>query len=642
MCGIAGLVRFDGDKLGDGPERMVAALRHRGPDDAGVAYFDAARGIPLGSLRVDAERANAALGFARLSIIDLSPAGHQPMANEDATVWIAFNGEVYNFAEVRPWLEGRGHRFRSRTDTEVLLHAYEEEGIGCLERFRGMFGLAILDLPRRRLFLVRDRLGLKPVKYVAGPRLFAFASELKALCALPDVARRLDPVAVEEYLAYRYVPAPRTGLEGVCKLPPASILELDLARGTHQISRYWNPPRGTGGPRPDEEVLAEMRERFDESVALRLIADVPVGVFLSGGLDSSAVVASAVRTQPRLQTYSVGFDDPRFDELEYARAVARRFGTEHHELVVRPAVGQDLEAIVRAFDEPFADPSAVPSYYLAKATAAHVRVALNGDGADELFGGYKRYRVHRRTWAWQRFLPERRGWLAGAARRVPVDLDKKRWRGRLGRLLLEASLPYSRAYRLRFSGMDPRAREAIKGPWLLERAGGQDPVDRLAREFALRSGGDPETSLQDVDLVTYLPDDILVKADLSGMAHSLEGRSPFLDHRFVECAVRLPARWRSDRKVLLRRMLRDSLPPEILGREKMGFNPPIEGWMRGELAGVVREVLLGPGGTAASLFDRAAVQSLVEHHLAGRGSLGEMLWLLLVLELWMRVYGVLL
>jgi asparagine synthase (glutamine-hydrolysing) len=639
MCGIAGLIRFDGGKLGGGPARMVAALRHRGPDDAGVAYFDTARGVCLGTRPVDAEKGNAALGLARLSIIDLSPAGHQPMANEDGTVWIAYNGEAYNFAEVRPWLEDQGHRFRSRTDTEVLLHAYEEEGIACLERFRGMFGFAILDLPRRRLFLVRDRLGLKPVKYVAGPRLFAFASELKALVALPEVSRRLDPVAVDEYLTYRYVPAPRTGLEGVCKLPPASILELDLVQGTHQISRYWSPPRGTAAARPDAEVLAEARTRFDEAVALRMIADVPVGIFLSGGIDSSAVVASAAHTQRDLRTYSVGFDDPRFDELTYARAVAQRFGTQHHELVVRPALGEDLDAIVRTFDEPFADPSAVPSYYLAKATAAHVRVALNGDGADELFAGYKRYRVHRRTWRWQRLLPARRPWLARAARMVPFDLDKKRWRGRLGRLLLEASLPYDRAYQLRFSGMDARMRDAIRGTWLRARAGGHDPLDRLTRTFASLPDADPAAGLQEVDLLTYLPDDILVKADLAGMAHSLEARSPFLDHRFVEFVVQLPLHWRVNQKLLLRRMLADTLPSEVLCRKKMGFNPPIEGWIRGELAGVVREVLLGSDPATGPLFDRRAVRTLVEHHLEGRGSLGEQIWLLLVLELWVRAFG---
>lgn len=640
MCGIAGLVRFDGDKIGDAPERMVAALRHRGPDDSGVAYFDAARGMALGTQRVDAERANAALGFARLSIIDLTPAGHQPMANEDGTIWIVFNGEVYNFAEVRPWLLERGHRFRSRSDTEVLLHAYEEEGVGCLERFRGMYGLAILDLPRRRLFLIRDRLGLKPVKYVANSRVLAFASELKALCALPEVVRRLDPAAVEAYLTYRYVPAPHTGLEGVCKLPPASILELDLAGGTHRITRYWRPPRGTPVHRPEAEVVAEAQARFDEAVALRLIADVPVGVFLSGGIDSSAVVASAVRAQPDLQTYSVGFDDPRFDELAYARTVAARFGTRHHELVVRPALGEDMEAVVRAFDEPFADPSAVPSFYLAKATAAHVRVALNGDGGDELLGGYKRYRVHRRTWRWQRWLPERRQWLARAAAMLPPDVDKKRWRGRLGRLLLEASLPYERAYQLRFSGLDPRSREDIRGPWLRERMSGQDPLNRLAQVFAASPESDPLVRLLDVDLVTNLPDDILAKADLAGMAHSLEARSPFLDHRFVEFVTQLPRHLRTDRKLLLRRMLADVLPPEILGRKKMGFNPPIEGWIRGELSGLVRDALLSPGAITGPVLERRTVQAMVDHHLAGRGNLGERIWLLLVLELWVRIFGV--
>ena len=640
MCGIAGLIRFDGKAVGEHVERMVSALRHRGPDDAGTAYFDTGRGVPVGTAAIDAAGANAGLGLARLSIIDLSPAGHQPMANEDGTIWITYNGEVYNFGEVRPWLEKLGHRFRSRTDTEVLLHAYEEEGVGCLARFRGMFGAAILDLPQRRLFLIRDRLGLKPVKYVATDAYFAFASEIRALCVLPDLSRRLDPRAVEDYLAYRYVPAPRTGLEGVGKLPPASVLELDLTTGKHRISRFWVPPHGPARVRSEADVLTEARERFHEAVALRLIADVPVGIFLSGGIDSSLVVASAARTHGNLRTYTVGFDDPRFDETVYARTVAQTFGTEHHELMVRPNIEADLGAIVLAFDEPFADPSAVPAYYVARAAGAHVRVVLNGDGGDELFGGYKRYRAHRRTRAWQRWLPAGRGWLASLAQTVPFEVDKKRWLGRLGRLLREASLSYERAYQLRFSGMDARMREAMEAPWLRERTRGYDPTDRLAAAFAELPRSDSETSLQDVDLVSYLPDDILVKSDMAGMAHSLEARSPFLDHVLVEFSLQLPVRWRTRDKVLLRRLLANELPPALVNRKKMGFNPPIESWIRGQLSGTVHAALLGPDAASTPLFDRQAIQALLDHHTSGRGNLGEVIWLLLVLEIWMRNFRV--
>ena len=634
MCGIAGLIRWDGQPLGERLDRMVAALRHRGPDDSGTMGFDLRKGIA----RAPAAQACAGLGFARLSIIDLSAAGHQPMANETQTVWIAFNGEVYNFGEVRPWLEQRGHAFRSRTDTEVLLHAYEEEGIACLDRFRGMFGVAILDLAKRRIFLARDRLGLKPVKYIADPRFFAFASELKALLTLPEVPRRLDPVAVEEYLTYRYVPPPRTGLEHIAKLPAASALELDLDRREYRLTRYWSPPAGTRSM-ADQEILAEARTRFDEAVALRLIADVPVGVFLSGGLDSTAVVASAVRTRSRLRTYTVGFDDPRFDERPVARQVAERFGTDHHELSVSPDIGADLERLVRAFDEPFADPSAVPSYYLAQATGAHVRVVLNGDGGDELFGGYKRYRAHRRTMAWQRWMPQRRDWLARLAHALPFEVDKKRWRGRIGRLLLESSLPYERAYRLRFSGLDPRALSALRGPWLQGHPRRADPLDRLASAFAELPERAAGLRLQDVDLMTYLPDDILVKSDLAGMAHSLEARSPFLDHRFVEFAVCLPARWRTGKR-LIKSLLAGKVADDILHRKKMGFNPPMESWIRRELAGTVRERLLAPDAVTASIFDRSTIRRIVERHLGGHGNLGEMIWLLLVLEVWMGAFEV--
>ncbi len=634
MCGIAGLLRWDGRAIEHGLERMVAALRHRGPDDAGVTGFDLEHARTIHP----ASRASAGLGLARLSIIDLSPAGHQPMANEDQTIWIAFNGEVYNFGEVRPWLERRGHRFTSRTDTEVLLHAYEEEGIACLERFRGMFGIAILDLPNRRLFLARDRLGLKPVKYLADPRFFAFASELKALLTLTDVPRRLDPVAVEEYLTSRYVPPPRTGLEGIAKLPAASILELDCTSRTFTITRYWAPPAGTRSM-TDEEVLAESRAAFDEAVKLRLIADVPVGVFLSGGLDSTAIVASAVRAVPSLQTYTVGFDDSRFDERPVARQVAQQFGTDHHELTITAAVAKDLDRIVGAFDEPFADPSAVPSYYLAQATGAHVRVVLNGDGGDELFGGYKRYRAHRRTITWQRWMPHRRGWLARLSHAVPFEVDKKRLRGRIGRLLLESSLPYERAYRMRFSGLDSRTLAALRGPWWDNHVTGRDPLDRLMSAFAELPARDPGLRLQDVDLATYLPDDILVKSDLAGMAHSLEARSPFLDHRFVELAVRLPVRWRSG-KLLVKRWLAESVSGEVLGRKKMGFNPPIEGWIRRELAHAVRERLLAPKAVIASILDASKVGQIVERHLGGRGNLGEMIWMFLVLEIWADAFEV--
>jgi asparagine synthase (glutamine-hydrolysing) len=634
MCGIAGLIRWDGAPIGDCLDRMVAALRHRGPDDAGTVGFD------LQSAKVvdSAARAGAGIGLARLSIIDLSPAGHQPMANEDGGIWIAFNGEVYNFGEVRPWLERRGHAFRSRTDTEVLLHAYEEEGIGCLERFRGMFGLAIVDLPKRRLFLARDRLGLKPVKYLAGPQCFAFASEVKALLAVPQIPRRLDPVAVQEYLTYRCVPPPRTGIEGIAKLPAASLLELNLENRTHRITQYWSPPAGSR-TMSDDEVVTEARLRFDEAVALRLIADVPVGVFLSGGLDSTAIVAAAARIQPRLRTYTVGFDDPRFDERAIARRVAERFGTEHHELTVTPHIAADVESIVRAFDEPFADPSALPSYYLAQATGAHVRVVLNGDGGDELFGGYKRYRAHRRTLMWQQWMPHQRGWLVHLSRALPYEIDKKRWRGRLGRLLLESSLPFERAYRMRFSGLDARAFAALRGAWWDDHPSSPDPLDRLAAAFGELPTRDSGLRLQDVDLVTYLPDDILVKSDLAGMAHSLEARSPFLDHRFVEFAVCLPGRWRSE-KLLLKRLLAGCVPDEILGRKKMGFNPPIEGWMRRELAGTVRDRLLAPDAATAPLFQRAMVRHMIDRHQHGYSNLGEMIWLLLALEIWMQSFEV--
>jgi asparagine synthase (glutamine-hydrolysing) len=627
MCGIGGKLYTDPARSVEHEvlERMNAVLAHRGPDDAGI-YCQGAIG----------------LAHRRLSIIDLSPAGHQPMANEDGTIWIVFNGEIYNFRELRPDLLQRGHRFRSQTDTEVILHLYEQHGVECLHRLRGMFAFAIWDGPRRRLFLARDRLGKKPLCYQQDGEAFRFASEVKAILQDPAVDARPDPAGIGQYLTYGYVPGSTSAFQGIRRLPPAHFLIWESGRT--QVTRYWRLRRDRKERRSEADWCEAILARLEEAVRLRLISDVPLGAFLSGGIDSSAVVAmmSQASSKP-VKTFSIGFEEPEYDELRYARQVAERFGTEHHEAVVRPDAMTMLPKLAWYYDEPFADSSAVPTYYVAEMTRRYVTVALNGDAGDENFGGYDRYVANLLAASFDRWPG------AGIFRRV-IRRGLRLWphggrRGSLrsrGRRFLDGltDAPERRYARWLCYFYGERKDELLR-PEFRASLDGADALDLLLAVYRESDAPDFADATLGVDTALYLPDDLLVKVDIASMAHSLEARSPFLDHEFMEFAATIPSdlkvRGRT-KKYILKRALADLLPEAILHRPKMGFGVPIDHWLRHELKDLAYDTLLGPRCLGRGYFQAETVRRLLDEHTQGRAGWHYLLWNLLILELWHRTY----
>ncbi len=623
MCGIVGAVHLTGAE--PTPEllrRMTATLRHRGPDDEGVWTGGA-----------------VGLGMRRLAVIDLSPRAAQPMANEDGSLRLVFNGEIYNFQALRAELEARGHVFRSGGDAETVLHLYEQHGTDCLRFLRGMFAFALWDEDRRSLFLARDRLGKKPLVYYQDDAVFLFASEPKALLQHPRVRAEADPEALHHFLAWGYVPAPRSAFRGIRKLPPAHFLVVRA--GQASLARYWSL-RYTPKRTEDEATLAEELEaRLAEAVRLRLISDVPLGALLSGGVDSSTVVALARRfTSGPLSTFSVGFEQPEYDELEHARAVARHLATDHHQVVVKPDVVRLLPRLVWHYGEPFADSSAVPTMALCESARDLVTVALSGDGGDEAFLGYDRYRAARLAeWPDRMPLAVRRA-LAGAAGRLPAASPKSRTT-RLRRFLETLPLDPRRRYARWMAVLDEPARRDLYTTDFAARVAGIDPVRDL--EVAWEASDAPTfvEAAAHVDVTRYLPDDLLVKMDIASMAASLEVRSPFLDHEVVEFAARLPAGMKLRglaAKHLLKRVMRDALPPGILRRPKMGFGAPIEHWLRHELRATAFDLLLDARARDRGYFRPEVVRRYLEDHVGGRAARHQALWSLLVLEAWHRIF----
>ncbi len=627
MCGICGIVSYDPKQPvnGDVVAAMSRVLAHRGPDDEGcyVAAFDDAAG-----------HAELGLGFRRLSIIDVA-GGRQPMANEDETVWVAFNGEIYNFRELRPGLEAAGHRFRTRSDTEVLLHLYEEQGVECLQQLRGMFAFAIWDSRERRLMLARDRLGQKPLVYFHDAKRFAFASELKSILQLPNVPREVNHEAIHHYLTYQYVPAPLSILQGCHKLPPAHYA---LFQGNElRVERYWSPDFAAKSDAPEAQLADEVRGVLEEATRLRLVSDVPLGAFLSGGIDSSIVVGLMAKLMDEpVKTFSIGFEETKYDETSYARIVSDHFGTDHHEMTVRPNAVEILPKLVWHYDEPFADSSAIPTYYVSEMARQHVTVALTGDAGDETFAGYPRYRAAR-IGQWFDHLPGfLRRFLAGPMwRYLPASVEAKTWRRRAKRLFEALNLSPEERYARWIAIFDDTRKHALYADGF---AAGARPSAELLTDW-YRRGGDPDFvgNTTYVDLMTYLPGDLLVKVDIASMAHSLEARSPFLDHKLVELsgAIAVRHKLRGLRsKHLLKRAFADLLPKRIVKRPKMGFGVPIAEWFRQELSGYVREVLLDATAVGRGYFKREAVEALIDEHVQRRYDHGYRLWALLMLELW--------
>ncbi len=624
MCGIAGILALTPDaRVEPGLLRTMAGqLVHRGPDDEGY-YVD--------------PQARCGLGFRRLSIIDVA-GGHQPLSNEDGTIWVIFNGEIYNFRDLRAELQQRGHTFRTQTDTEVIVHLYEEHGERCCEHLAGMFALALWDERAGRLLLARDRFGKKPLIYAEHNGCLFFASEAKAILAAPGVPRELDPWSLHRYLILQYVPAPHSIYRGFHKLPPGHFLDLtgpSRADATPAPRPYWQlaPAPFTGSY---ADARARLGELLTKAVERRLIADVPLGAFLSGGLDSSVVVAlmRQLGVSP-LRTFSIGFPDPRYDETRYARAVAQAFHTEHHEHLVTPRAHEILPTLAHHYDEPFADSSAIPTYYVSRWARQAVTVALTGDGGDEAFAGYDRYRAAQLAARLDCIPRVLRRMIARSAVLLP-HARPRTWTNRLNRFATALAASPALRYLAWVNVFPP----ALLGAGYREDFAARLDFDEPLRWFDdlyCRTEGTAAEQANRADIASYLPDDLLVKVDLASMACSLECRAPLLDHELVEFACSLPIAWRLGRgagKRILRDWAHDRLPAEVLNRPKMGFGVPVGAWFRAELQDLLRDRLLSSHALCGRIFRPEWLRGLVEAHISGRANYEHPLWALLMLELW--------
>ncbi|MGO9865791.1 MAG: asparagine synthase (glutamine-hydrolyzing) [Terriglobales bacterium] len=619
MCGIAGVVSAtrESNITESLVRHMCDQIVYRGPDDEGIYVAD-----------------GAGLGMRRLSIIDLS-GGHQPVFNEERTSWIVFNGEIYNFPDLRPQLESRGHSFRTHTDTEVIIHLYEEMGADCFTKLRGMFALAIYDKTKRKLTLARDRLGKKPLHYALHNGNLYFASEIKSILAVAPELAQVNSQALLEYLYYGYVPDPITAFTGIHKLSPGHLLEFQ--DGSIHIHQYWDLPEyNTHAPKNEEECLEELERRLLEATKVRLISDVPLGAFLSGGVDSSTVVAMMARASSGpVKTFSIGFKKSDFNESHYARVVAQKFATDHHEMILDPDVVQTVEHLTSSLEEPFGDSSMLPTYYVSQMARQHVTVALSGDGGDEMFGGYDRYRIH----AGRRIFEHIPGWAREFFRdqvfpRLPNGMQGRKFS-------YNVSLPWQERYidHMAFLPAFERDMPLLSRDFreILDRS--DDPANVLRRYFAQAPAKDPVDQLLYVDTKTYMVGDILTKVDRMSMLNSLEVRVPILDHVFVEWVAGLPSEWKlrgNRQKYIFRKLAeRVGVPREVLYRQKQGFSLPLVHWMRHELKDMLM-VLLEPRTLDRGYFDADGVRKLMDDHLLRGKTMTGRIWRLLMFELWHR------
>lgn len=624
MCGICGVLNFQRNQPVD-PDILAAmkeALRHRGPDEEG-SYLDG----PVG------------LGHCRLSIIDLET-GRQPIHNENRTIWIVFNGEIYNAPDLRVQLEKLGHSFYTRSDTEVIVHAYEQYGVESAKFLNGMFAFAIWDSSRQRLFMARDRVGVKPLYHAELNGTLLFGSELKAILAHPAIERKIDVTALNQYLTFEYVPTPRTIFRGINKLPPGHTLTHE--KGRTKVEQYWDTRLArseTGPPRSQGEYLADLRQILREVVRKELISDVPLGVLLSGGIDSSAVAAMMTELTPgNVKSFSVGFEDPSFDESNYARQVARHLGTDHHEITLTSQMMLDLvPRIAEILDEPLGDSSIIPTSLLSDFTRQHVKVALGGDGGDELFAGYSTLQAHRLLEYYQRFLPRviRRRVVPWIVEKLPVSFDNVSTDFKLRRFTAGQWDPPVVRHHIWLGSFTAAQRRALLGPL---GDGHENDADDLARYYAGASGAQEMINqILYCDLKLYLEGDILPKVDRASMAHSLEVRVPLLNATMLEFVDQIPHHFKLrgfTTKYLLRRALRDLLPASILRRGKKGFNMPVAKWLNGPLKPLAEEMLSQERLKEGGLFNPAYVRGLLDDHQARRRDNRKLLWTLLVFELW--------
>ncbi|MBU2063575.1 MAG: asparagine synthase (glutamine-hydrolyzing) [Candidatus Omnitrophica bacterium] len=623
MCGICGIFNFDKESPQENIlQAMCHQLKDRGPDAQGLYLKD-----------------NIALGHRRLSIIDLET-GNQPLHNEDGKIQVITNGEIYNYKELRADLEKRRHVFYTRSDAEVIVHLYEECAEKCVQYLRGMFAFALWDGNEEKLFLARDRLGQKPLLYWQDDKSFVFASQFKSILQYPKIKREVDWEALGLYLSFLCVPSPWTMFKGIKKLPPAHYLVVKDATVT--IERYWALNFKSEKKLSVDDYKQGLLEHLDEAVRLRLVSDVPLGVFLSGGIDSASVVALMSRhLGGPVKTFSVGFAEKLYNELPYARLIARKFATEHHEIVINPQILDILPVLIRQYGEPFADYSCIPSYYISQFAAAHVKVVLNGDGADETLGGYYRYTAAKLAGIID-FLP---GYLkkliARSAVFLPASKDIRNFTWQAGRFLKHLPYPEKERYLRWVSAFNKQEKESLCSQDFIKLINLDNDLDFLNGLYEKNKGA---SFLEDViraEIETYLPNDLLVKMDIASMANSLEARSPFLDHKFMEFAAQIPLELKIknlENKFIFKEMLKDLLPPATIKRKKQGFGIPIGSWLRGDLRPLIFETLLDNRALKRPYFNNGFIRGVIDRHLRGEEDNGFKIWTLLMFELWHREF----
>lgn len=629
MCGICGLVNNDNSRPVDRRilAKMNQVIRHRGPDSDGFYV-----------------KANVGMGIRRLAIIDLV-SGNQPISNEDGTIWVVFNGEIYNHGELRRNLAASGHRLQSNTDTEVLVHLYEDRGPACVDQLRGMFAFAIWDENERQLLLARDRVGKKPLYYGEQDGAFLFGSELKCILQYPGFPREPDWEAIHHYLTLQYVPDPWTALKGIRKLPPGH--RLVWRDGEIRVEPYWDLEFEPKWRVPGPELRDQLKQAITDAVHMRLISDVPLGAHLSGGIDSSIIVGlMAQMTDQPVKTFSIGFEEDAFSELPFARAVAHKLATDHHEFILKPDALEILPKLVWHFDEPFADPAAIPTWYLSKLTREHVTVALNGDGGDETFAGYQRYYADIIADTY-RLVPGfiRHGLTDRALRLLPVRTDRPMERSYVMALrqLTRASDFSHDASVVRWGAyFSEEEKRGLYNDHIRQIVNNSASVDLLSETFKRAKAVKRLDRTLYTDVKNYLPGALLPKVDRTTMAHSLEARSPFLDHKVMELAARLPVRWKVNgwrTKWILKDLFRDLIPVEVLNRGKLGFSVPLGQWCRGPLYHEVRQRLLARDSRIGDHFHWEPVARLLQENRQGLADHGKRLWTLLNLEMWLRSLG---
>ncbi|HBC72892.1 MAG: Asparagine synthetase [Candidatus Amesbacteria bacterium GW2011_GWB1_47_19] len=626
MCGIAGKVSFTGKSVSAREiAQMTKAIKHRGPDDEG-AFISNDRKVGL--------------GHRRLSIIDLSALGHQPMSYINR-YQIVFNGEIYNFLEKRREMIREGYRFKSHTDTEVIMALYDKYGIECLSHLRGMFAFVIYDQKNDTLFCTRDRVGKKPFKYYIDGKVFIFASELKAILTQPEYIREPDYIAIHHYLTYQYCPSPLTGFKGISKLESGHYLLLDIKTGKLVNKRYWKLDYSKKMNFTENEWKKIILSKLEESTKLRMISDVPLGAFLSGGIDSSAVVAMMAKYSNRpVKTFSIGFNEKKFDELPYAKIIAQLFKTDHTEYIVKPDTIEILPYLVKQYEEPFADSSALPTYFVSKLTREHVTVALNGDGGDENFAGYPGY--HYQTLGlWYEHFSLLNKVLSPMSRSLSSFI-KTAYLDRVRRFTSAMDEDYRKRVLLFMCYFDNESKDKLYLSKFKSLTKNHDSFDLIESKFdEVKNISKLDQTLY-ADINTYLPDDLMVKVDIAGMSVALEGRSPFLDHEMLELTAKMPfnlkLRFWNNKKYILKEALRGIIPDKVMFRPKMGFGVPVNRWFKSDLYDYTNDVLLSKKTTNRGLFNRDYIKQLLVQHKHTQLNFSYRIWALLTLELWFRSF----